>query len=67
MHNFLAGSSLPLVDVFVGCGVHTGHEIGHSIMHHTWALLAITQMNFGLMFWTFGYVQVRRSRCRYDR
>mgnify|MGYP002700917880 CR=1 FL=1 len=23
-----------------------GHEIGHSIMHHTWALLGVTQLNF---------------------
>lgn len=34
-----------------------GHEIGHSILHHTWALLGITQLNFLLMFWTFGFVQ----------
>jgi hypothetical protein len=34
-----------------------GHEIGHSILHHTWALLLVTQLNFFLMFWTFGFVQ----------
>ena len=34
-----------------------GHEIGHSIMHHTWALLAVTQVNFLSMFGTFGFVQ----------
>ena len=28
-----------------------------SIMHHTWALLAVTQLNFGVMFGTFGFVQ----------
>lgn len=26
-------------------------------MHHTWALLAVTQLNFGVMFGTFGFVQ----------
>ena len=26
-------------------------------MHHTWALLAVTQLNFGIMFGTFGFVQ----------
>jgi hypothetical protein len=28
-----------------------------SIMHHTWALLAVTLLNFVAMFGTFGFVQ----------
>ena len=31
--------------------------VKRSIMHHTWALLAVTQLNFGAMFGTFGFVQ----------
>ena len=30
-----------------------GHEIGHSIMHHTWILLFVALANMFVMFFTF--------------
>lgn len=34
-----------------------GHEIGHSIEHHQWALLGAVLVNLFLMFWTYGFFQ----------
>ena len=34
-----------------------GHEIGHSVEHHTWALLGVSMANLFVLFWSFGFIQ----------
>merc|ERR1711865_945521 len=34
-----------------------GHEIGHSILQHTWILLGATMANLFVLMWSFGFFQ----------
>jgi len=34
-----------------------GHEIGHAVMQHNWALLGMSLLNVFVMFWSFGFFQ----------